>query len=141
MKEIIEKIEEFDTHENRILIHDPPPDEKYGKTYNGYKIYTNKQEIILGITNIDSCCENWGYFVSNDNIDNFVGAELLGISVTDTCLRTHKLPEPNYNDEFDAIFVDIKTSNGVLQFTAYNDGRYGHTAIVVSNQLNVEKYL
>ena len=41
------------------------------------------------------------------------------------------------------MFVNITTSKGVLQFVAYNEhnGYYGHSACVISKQLNHEECL
>lgn len=43
----------------------------------------------------------------------------------------------------DVLFVDLITSEGVLQFVAYNahNGEYGHHAVVISNQIHYETSL
>ena len=107
-------------------------------TYEGVEIITDKQAIRLGISSGQSCCENAGYFVSDD-VTPFIGAELIGLKITDTALKTYspdEVPACDYGG--DVMFVDIETNRGVLQFVAYNDhnGYYGHEAIVVSDQLN-----
>jgi len=110
--------------------------------YDGYTIVTTKQTIRLGITNDQSCCENWGYFMSEDDISEFITSELLNIQITDTQLKTHSdFDEKNY--EGNVMFVNIITSNGLLQFVAYNEhnGYYGHTAIVISEQLTISETL
>lgn len=87
----------------------------------------------MGIDNDQQCCEWWGYFMSEDDLDTFVGAKLLRVEVVDTCLRKEKLV-----DVYDGgtMFVDLVTDRGVLQFVAYNDhnGYYGHYATVRSTQ-------
>lgn len=103
--------------------------------WGGYEIVTDKQNVTLLIDNDQSCCEDWGWFWSNDNPQDFIGAELLGISITDTALRSEKVVDVH---EGDTMFVNIETSNGLLQFVAYNahNGYYGHIAKVSSTQLN-----
>lgn len=110
---------------------------------SGFLIITNKQSIELSIDNYQSCCEDWGYFLSEDNIDEFVGAIILNISLTDTCLRTEKLPEYGVEESGGVMFVNIETDRGLLQFTAYNshNGYYGHDARIKSTQLTEEMCL
>ncbi|WP_163051659.1 DUF7448 domain-containing protein [Bacillus cereus] len=110
--------------------------------YDGFNIVTDKQTIKLGISNEQNCCENWGYFLSEDNPVDFLGSELLRIEVTDTSLNKSNLPEYGL-DEGDVMFIDLVTSKGVLQFAAYNEhnGYYGHEAVVISKQLNLTEYL
>lgn len=107
---------------------------------DGYRITTDKQSVKLLISNDKCCCEYWGYFMSEDNLSRFIGAELLDISLTDTELNTK-----NHVDiyEGDVMFVNLNTSEGLLQFVAYNDhnGYYGHSACVISEQLNHETTL
>lgn len=113
----------------------------------GYKIQTNEQVITLAISNAQDCCEDWGYFLTEDNLRKFVGATLLGVEITDTN-RTGREFYNGWNSEAfgpnnisldagDVMFVDIKTSRGTLQFVAYNshNGYYGHTGRVFSKQL------
>lgn len=116
---------------------------------DGFKITTTEQEIYLVIDNMQCCCENFGYFMSEDNIDNFIGADLLDIKITDTISKSvtmntlnDRCLELDDNGDIDiyeggVMFVDIITSNGVLQFVAYNEhnGYYGHDAWVISKQL------
>lgn len=110
---------------------------------DGFRIITNKQEIFLGIDNGQSCCENWGYFMSEDDLNNFVGHSLIDIKITDTQLKSNSEFDVNNIYEGDVMFVDIITSNGVLQFVAYNEhnGYYGHEACVISTQLTEHYYL
>lgn len=100
----------------------------------GYQIITDKQTIILGIENGQSCCEDWGYMLSNDTPDEFIGAELNSIHITDRALKDVEVPNVY---EGCIMFVNIETSKGTLQFVAYNDhnGYYGHEAGVVSIEL------
>lgn len=121
--EKILRIEEIDLHERA-----------------GYLVVTDKQEIKLLIEDLPNCCENWGYFMSEDTLDDYIGAELLNISITDTALKTFDVKEVY---EGYVMFVNLETNRGVLQFVAYNDhnGYYGHEATVESIQLNHREML
>lgn len=103
--------------------------------YEGFVIATDKQLIKVGISSGQSCCENFGTLMSEDNLSEFEGAELFKIEVTDTALKTYEI-----DTEWGGgcMFVNFNTSNGLLQFVAYNEhnGYYGHEAIVISEQLN-----
>lgn len=117
-------------------------------TESGFAIETDKQIIKLLIDDYQSCCENYGYFMSEDNFDDYIGAELLDIKVTDTelkegLLKKHDLDITDRWFEGGVMFVDIVTSKGTLQFVAYNEhnGYYGHDAKVISEQLNHEECL
>lgn len=110
--------------------------------YEGYLIITDKQEIELGIQAGQDCCERFGYFMSEDNISEYIGANLIGIELTDTALNeaameAEQLHSPDWIYEGGIMFVDIKTDRGVLQFVAYNEhnGYYGHDARVKSTFL------
>lgn len=111
-------------------------EDSYG-AMDGYQIITDEQTIKLGIDNGQSCCENWGYFMSEDNLEEFEGAGLIDIQLTDTQLETKEI---NIDEmyEGDGMFVNIITSKGLLQFVAYNqhNGYYGHSSCVISSQLN-----
>ena len=114
----------------------------YVNHYDGFVINTDKQVIKLGIENGQACCEHWGYFMTQDDLSDFVGANLIGITLTDTALNTKDLDD-NGVEEGECMFVNINTDKGLLQFVAYNihNGYYGHQAIVVSETLNHEVYL
>lgn len=117
-------------------------DGQWTTEYDGFLIKTDKQTVKLGIDNGQSCCENFGYFMTDDNFKEFEGSELKNISITDTLLNTKKVTE-NSIQEGEAMFVNIETSIGLLQFVAYNqhNGYYGHTAIVESTQFSTEEVL
>ena len=125
--------------------------EYYGREA-GFQIVTNKQTITLAIDDESCCCESWGYFLTEDDTDKFVGAELRAVEITDTNRSGKTFPTGyDYNEKDDAIhledgdvlFVDIKTDHGTLQFVAYNahNGYYGHEARVSSTQLTYSKGL
>lgn len=107
---------------------------------DGFEVITDKQTITLGISNGQSCCENWGYFMSQDDFSDFIGATLLDVVIVNDCLDSTKL-DGVY--EANCMFVNLQTSKGLLQFVAYNshNGYYSHTATVRSDQLNETEYL
>lgn len=111
---------------------------------SGFAITTNDQVITMLIDDYQSCCESWGYFMSEDDIQRFVGSFITDVTLTDISLNTHKLEESGfYEDAGGVIFVNINTSYGTLQFVAYNahNGYYGHTVNVSSKQLKHEENL
>jgi hypothetical protein len=118
--------------------------EKWG-TEAGFKITTTEQTITLAIDNDADCCEEWGYFLTEDDAAKFIGAELRGLKLTDTNRSTKRFGTDLRADGDDVIhldggevmFVDLETDRGPLQFVAYNahNGYYGHEARVVSKQL------
>lgn len=112
----------------------------------GFQIITTEQTIVLAIDDESSCCESWGYFLTEDDVEKFKGAELRGVSITDTNRSNRKFTtdwdEPlddntEHLDCGDVMFVDVESDRGVLQFVAYNahNGYYGHEARVKSTQL------
>lgn len=105
---------------------------------DGFVITTDQQEIKLGIENQPDCHEHWGYFMSEDDLSEFIGANLISVKVVDTALKNWEEIEDMY--EGNVMFVNIETSNGLLQFVAYNEhnGYYGHEACVISKQVKEE---
>ena len=83
-------------------------------------------------------CEEFGYIITNDEIKDFIGAELLGISITDKALNNKRIKELEDLYEGGAMFVNLEANKGLLQFVAYNshNGYYGHDAVLVSKQMS-----
>ncbi len=108
------------------------------ETKDGFIITTSEQSIKLGIDNRQACCENWGYFMSEDDTSDFIGAKLIDVKITDTLLNQNNEFDVNNIYEGDVMFLNIETDKGLLQFVAYNEhnGYYGHEACVISKQLN-----
>ncbi len=114
----------------------------YG-SFDGYKITTDKQNIFIVISNGQCCCEDWGYLSSEDDFEDFIGADLLDIKSVDKDLLVESLKdteELEYIGDGDAVFINIETSKGALQFVLYNshNGYYGHTYKIISKQYNDE---
>ncbi len=138
MKEIIKQIIEVDNYKE---------DKDSWGHMAGFKVITNQQEILLLIDDESSCCEQWGYFWSDEDIKDFIGFELLKIEVVDTALDKEVLKKHVDVDdswfEGGVMFVNFETNRGTLQFTAYNNhnGYYGHEAKIISKQLNHSEFL
>lgn len=134
--EVIEKIEE--------CTFNPTPRKSF-PSFDGYRITTDKQTILVGIDNGQCCCEHWGYLTSEDDLDVFIGAQLGNVRVTDTALNT--AVEKAVGDlgmyEGSCMFVTFETSEGDFQFVAYNEhnGYYGHEAMVISTQVTDSEIL
>lgn len=132
--------------------------------YDGFEIITNQQVILLAIGNEQQCCEDVGYFLTNDDVQEFLGASLEKIDFIDGELKTNTVEivqknfvgeakeyvikyneiyidikkEKQLQDENNyALFVNIHTNKGKLQFVAYNagNGYYGHNFEIISKQL------
>lgn len=102
-------------------------------SYEGYEIVLDGgQKIKMGIDNGQSCCENWGYIISEDDLSQFIGAEYFGIEAVGQALE-HVEIKGVY--EGGIMFININTSAGVLQFVAYNEhnGYYSHQAVVIED--------
>ena len=114
----------------------------------GFEVVTTAQRIKLFIDNDSSCCENWGYFWCNDNPQDFIGAELREVRLTDTALNEAQMKandlDPNDKRfEGGVMFVNLETDLGTLQFVTYNqhNGYYGHEAKVQCTKLTHAEYL
>lgn len=108
--------------------------------FDGYCIVTDKQIIKIGISNTQCCCEQWGYLTTNDNVNDFIGAELISIEKVDTVLNNKIISElDDWGEEVNTMFINFNTSAGTLQFVVYNshNGYYGHDAVLISKQLNI----
>lgn len=141
MKEIIKSIEYFQPFEGEY------------KGMEGYKIVTDKQEILILINNSQQCCEEWGYeacsekgiLETQDDLDDYIGAEILDIEIVDTEKDIYK----NLTDRVyrfyssNAEFVNVKTSKGKLQFAVYNahNGYYGHNIYIKFNNEVIDSQL
>lgn len=111
--------------------------------YEGWQIVTSEQTIKIGISDGQSCRESFGCIITNDETSEFVGAELKAIALVDEALNRKEIEELEYLAAGGVMFVNIETSEGLLQFAAYNahNGYYGHEAVLISKQLNEEQSL
>ena len=130
LHEVILKIEE---------VYDISKKTQYGwdETFEGYKVTTDSQEILVLVSNSQSCCESWGYVQSEDNLDQFIGSGLLNITTTDSALNTKMIDAASNLDCGDIMFVTFHTNKGSFQLAVYNshNGYYGHTGLIESTQV------
>lgn len=108
-----------------------------GRSMDGYKVKTSEHEILVLIDNGQLCCEDWGYFSSDDDLSQNIGGELLAVELTDTALNV-KAIEERFEYGFDSggiQFVTFKTNRGDFQLAVYNahNGYYGHGIIVAKD--------
>ena len=105
---------------------------------DGYKVETDKHIFYILIYNEQCCCEDFGYFASEDDLAQFIGNEVLEVRTTDTELKgkSMKFLSDNYISESSVQFVDFVTNKGVLQFAVYNEhnGYYGHDILILCDQ-------
>lgn len=103
-------------------------------TYDGYCIETDSRQLYFVIDNVQGCCEKWGYLSSEDDFGSFIGSELKNVYVTDTKLETIVPKMEEDLDAGSAMFINVETTKGLLQFAAYNEhsGYYGHGVKLVS---------
>lgn len=123
-----------------------PESENDWSTFDGYEIETTEQTIRLLMDMSGQCCEKFGYFLSEDNLESFVGAELRDVKLTDAELKTDSIKKDigyEYGESPEVMFVNLETDRGVLQFVAYNahNGYYSHSARVESRQLTKDERL
>lgn len=78
--------------------------------------------------------QKWGYLSSEDDFGSFIGSELKNVYVTDTKLETIVPKMEEDLDAGSAMFINVETTKGLLQFAAYNEhnGYYGHGVKLVS---------
>lgn len=104
---------------------------------DGYKVETDKRIYYVLISNEQSCCESWGYLVSEDASEQFIGADLREVNLTDMALETlHFERADYYEDDGGVKFVNFVTDRGVFQIAVYNahNGYYGHSILVARDE-------
>lgn len=105
--------------------------------YDGYKVVTDTNTYYVLISNGQECCESWGYMTSDDDLNDYIGANLQAVRLTDVALNQEVVKDSGYYDgEFGGIqFVDFVTDRGTFQLAVYNshNGYYGHGILVLKN--------
>ena len=97
--------------------------------------------IIIEISNTTECCEKWGYFISEDSYEEYIGAEIKDVYLTDRALKNYSCygeQDPEDGKYLDIIFVNVETTKGVFQAAVYNidGGYYGHE-VKISFELRI----
>lgn len=104
-----------------------------GDKYSGFVLLLDDDSTVrMGIENGQCCCENWGYLTSQDDLTDFIGAMFISVAVTDAELKHYDVASV-YDGA--AMFINVETSRGCLQFVAYNEhnGYYSHDAVLIEN--------
>jgi len=93
----------------------------------GWEVRTNKRELYCLIASFQDCCEDWGYIISEDKPDYFIGATLLSVTEVDDELKVKDVAFDSI-DDYSSVFINFETSKGTFQLTVYNghNGYYGH---------------
>ncbi|WP_186650282.1 DUF7448 domain-containing protein [Fluviispira vulneris] len=113
-----------------------------GTEYAGFLIETEKKYRMHGenrcdkiyyicvVDNEEQCCEDFGYLSTPDDYKSFIGAEFYSYEVIDVEDSKNKFDKFEYSGEEQKL--NIKTSHGDIQFSAYNyhNGYYEHRIIV-----------
>ena len=109
--------------------------------YDGFKVYLDNHDTYLVlIESGQQCCEDYGAITTNDNIDEFIGSNLLDVKLTNKLLKTSKLSEKfKYISDDEIQFVDFETDKGILQLVIYNshNGYYGHNISFKKNGVDL----
>ncbi len=112
----------------------------FGKMYRGfegYEIKTDKHAYALLIDDGQQCCEDFGYFSTPDDIEDFIGAELLKIEIVRSDCSVEEVESHSQVFQADEVqLVNFVTSLGVFQLAVYNvqDGYYGHKVTFVEDK-------
>lgn len=109
-------------------------------SYDGFKIQTDEKEVMLLISDSQGCCESWGHITSADDIKDFIGAEIIKIEEVDTAYNKKVIDATSELDSGGAVFLNVETDKGLLQFAVYNahNGYYGHGVLVKYNEVEKE---
>ena len=91
------------------------------------------------ITSGAECCEDFGYFSRPDDIEDFIGAELLKIEIVRSDCSVEEVESHSQVFQADEVqLVNFVTNLGVFQLAVYNvqDGWYGHKVTFVEDKDN-----
>lgn len=134
---IITEIEELEGYQLRPSM---SPTAAFWRS-EGFRVRTDQHELLVLIDDSQWCCESWGYIHSTDDLQEFIGAELSTIRLTDTALNATIIDrhgQGEYGFDGGGIqFIDLDTSKGKLQLAVYNahNGYYGHGIVVALDEL------
>jgi hypothetical protein len=117
---------------------------EYIEAPEGCKVYVDDVYLIsFKIQQGQECCEEYGLLTSEDDVQSFIGAELLDITITQQFgiydgeeYITQELNEfIRCGGDTNVVFITFETSNGPLQFVFYNihNGWYGHSVTIFSD--------
>jgi hypothetical protein len=108
--------------------------------FDGFVItFDNDTTLALIVSSGQSCCEQYGAVTTEENLQDYIGAEYIQHDIVDQelAVRSNIIADSNIFDipgldEGDIIFLNVQTDRGTLQFSVYNshNGYYGHSAYV-----------
>lgn len=141
------KIKQIEEIENKII----PTFCEYSE-FDGFVItFDNDTTLSLVVSSYQSCCENYGAVTTEENLQDYVGAEYIQHDIVDQELAVNSNIIADSNiydipslDAGDIIFLNVQTDKGTLQFSVYNshNGYYGHSAYVFyQDNMELEKTL
>lgn len=111
----------------------------------GYLVETKKYTVKLLIDTTQNCCESSGYLSSSDDLDYFIGAELLDVKEVDSAdlIKSPYIDDSHEGEGGGTIFINLNTSKGELQFAVYNyhNGFYSHTVRVKIGEHEYTDYI
>ena len=103
-------------------------------TFDGFRIKTSEKELVLAISDGASCCENFGTISTEDDFEEFIGAEIRNILITEGNLTSELMENlsKEYVSSDETEFITLETTKGTLQFAVYNshNGYYGHSVYI-----------
>lgn len=110
---------------------------------DGFVIITSMRRIRIGIERARQRVRfDYGYFVSENDISDFIGAELTDYSVGDTLLKPIDSVDESIMRESEVMFLNLETSKGVVQFGVYKNNDYdGSFSFLVNYQTSNSEYL
>ena len=131
----VEYLKEF-TNTNDESFYDDE-DNRYVSSWFGFIIETENKFIYLLIDANSDCCEDFGYFTTHDNLEDFIGSNLIKFEVSNPRIGSQMIFE--YINVLDCEFINFFTDKGDFQLTVYNNhnGYYGHNIICeIKNKQN-----
>lgn len=113
------------------LTPDTPPIELFIKTLEGTMHAPVGSYVIQGVRGEIYCCKEDIFLETYEPV---LERELKNVYVTDTKLGTIVSNMKEDLDAGSAMFINVETTRGLLQFAAYNEhnGYYGHDVLLVS---------
>lgn len=109
--------------------------------YSGYAVRTEEGTLLFLIEDGQNCCETYGYIMSEDAVEDFVGANLLAVNFVDEAcnVKTEEILKDSWIDKGSCCFINLETDQGTLQFVLYNEhnGYYSHS-VYLQTLTNIE---
>jgi hypothetical protein len=104
-------------------------DSTHVSSWFGFIIETENKFIYLLIDANNQCCEDFGYFTTHDNLEDFIGSNLIKFEVSNPQSGIQMSFE--YINNLDCEFINFFTDKGDFQLIVYNNhnGYYGHDII------------